>query len=234
MYFLINPHRKIIFGWSAKSGCNHVKVLFNYYSNINNLTPHKEIHRNTYNKLPPNHKAYTIILFVRNPFSRLVSGYVEKYAKQPNNKFTTFENFIVTIYRTGLQYIDKHHFTPQLSEAFHPSIKPTKVYDIGNIDYDYLDTLFQKKVPEHIKNIRGKHCVEYTKTNRSYCYNRLYRDYKGRVPTFHYFYNEKIKNVVLHLYQADFKYFKTFGLDYINTTEPPDISTKIETKTGTP
>lgn len=46
MYFLVDFEKKIIFGWSAKSGCSHIKniYLFLQGKNIKN-----NIHLNTYN-----------------------------------------------------------------------------------------------------------------------------------------------------------------------------------------
>jgi hypothetical protein len=44
MYFLIDDNKKIIFGWSAKCGCSHVKYMFKFLTeeitNIKNINVH--------------------------------------------------------------------------------------------------------------------------------------------------------------------------------------------------
>ena len=70
MFFIINEEKKIIFGWSAKCGCSHVKKIIHYLKNgqIDNKihNPKSEI-----NILPDNIDNYEIILFIRNPYKRL-------------------------------------------------------------------------------------------------------------------------------------------------------------------
>lgn len=46
MYFLLDFQRNIIFGWSAKCGCSHVKNLFHFLQNnrIHNLITDLSLH----------------------------------------------------------------------------------------------------------------------------------------------------------------------------------------------
>jgi hypothetical protein len=76
-----------------------------------------------------------IIIFI-NPIR--IPG--EPYNKSTNNDWIT---------------IDRHHFTPQLSEHFDKKIllsKIIKFYDIANIDYEYIEQLYNKKIPEWIQD----------------------------------------------------------------------------------
>jgi hypothetical protein len=49
--------------------------------------------------------------------------------------------------------IDPHHFKEQTSEAFDDNIFHSKridLYDISSIDYTYIESLYQTKIPESI------------------------------------------------------------------------------------
>lgn len=99
MYFLLDFQRNIIFGWSAKCGCSHVKNLFHFLQNnrihnlITDLSLHEEynewlVHNETYNSLPMFIPHTTkILLFIRNPYKRLVSGFLNKYNPKNNLYF---------------------------------------------------------------------------------------------------------------------------------------------------
>ena len=39
MYFLVDNKKKIIFGWSAKCGCSHIKYIYYFLQNDNIETP---------------------------------------------------------------------------------------------------------------------------------------------------------------------------------------------------
>jgi hypothetical protein len=96
MYFLIDDKKKLIFGWSAKCGCSFIKRLFYEYQgvNVDHLT---SIHTGTYNWLHPYQFNYSKVLFIRNPYKRIVSGFVDKYCIRDfhlNIELLTFEKFI--------------------------------------------------------------------------------------------------------------------------------------------
>jgi hypothetical protein len=104
MWFLRDNTRKILFGWSAKSGCSHFKKLakFLIFGDLN-----CDIHtEEEYCELPPNYEDYHIIICIRNPYERLVSGFLDKYScnekgiyvsqwnNHTNNRPLTFRNFV--------------------------------------------------------------------------------------------------------------------------------------------
>ena len=71
MFFIVNEENKVIFGWSAKCGCSHVKKIIHFLKNgrIDN-----EIHiaKTDVNILPQNLSEYEVILFIRNTYNRLI------------------------------------------------------------------------------------------------------------------------------------------------------------------
>ena len=63
---------------------------------------------------------YTVILVIRNPYERLLSGYVDKYIDKPDvfimpEGVTTFRKFILCLKNTP-EKINGHHFCLQTSE----------------------------------------------------------------------------------------------------------------------
>ena len=81
---LVDKDNKIIFGWSAKCGCSHAKHIY-WFLKTGNLT--NKIHsEKSSNPLPNDIQNYTTLLFTRNPYERLVSGFLDKYAR-PKGKY---------------------------------------------------------------------------------------------------------------------------------------------------
>ena len=77
MYFIRDEPKKVIFGWSAKCGCSHIKMIHKYLTL--NIIDFDKRHIGTYNELGFIDDSYTIIIIIRNPFLRLISGFLEKY-----------------------------------------------------------------------------------------------------------------------------------------------------------
>jgi hypothetical protein len=220
MYFLVDEKNKIVFGWSAKCGCSHIKTIFNYLNNIE--TTH--LHVNTYNKLPEKIEEYTTILITRNPYKRLISGFLDKY--KTNGLFRklwkyptiTFSQFVNELMKNSYEMIDYHHFTPQTSEMFTINVlnsKSIKCYDIHHIDYSYIETLYNKKIPDfilskkfgHEKKIKGKEI-------KHPVYNLNMDTYINYDVNINYFYNEELQQKVYHFYKQDFLFFEKVGIPY--------------------
>ncbi len=120
MYFLISDTHKFIIGWSAKCGCSTLKYCFLRSENIDveKLSDVHEICRNSYQPaLGPKYQRYRKYLFVRNPYTRLVSFFLNRYWENnsiENNKFmlsnnlTTFVNLVDFLFSKGFTF-DTHH-----------------------------------------------------------------------------------------------------------------------------
>lgn len=215
MYFLINHQRKVIFGWSAKCGCSFIK---RYFYQLNNIDDEKliDIHIGSHGVLNFDHSTYKIIIFVRNPYKRLVSAFLDKYAKKKytiNIKNLTFEKFINEIDRNGLKYIEKHHFPPQFSEAFKGNINLHRVYDIKNIDYAYINSLFGKnldvtKISRADNNDNHQTKYDYEKNYIAYNIPIDHLNDMSEKPNYKCFYNKDIKSKVDKFYAVDVNNFK--------------------------
>ena len=225
MFFLVDNNNKVIFGWSAKCGCSHIKRIF--YFLINNKIDNTIHTSNDCNKLPDDITNYTTIIISRNPYKRIISGFLDKYSIKGQfihlwkNEFITFSEFINELVKNDWKMVENHHFTPQTTEEFNKKIllsKCLKCYDIENIDYNYIEELYNIKIPEEILHKKEGH--ERKKNNVSYnnyVYDLKMMEYYYYDVDLKYFYNHKLQNKVFHFYKNDFIFFRSLGIDYINT-----------------
>lgn len=226
MLFLVDSKKKILFGWSAKCGCSHIKNIYWFLqtNNINNV-----IHSaNDMNNLPDDIENYTSILIIRNPYKRIVSGFLDKYRK--NGEFRklwkynniTFSMFVNELEKGNWEMIDRRHFTPQTTESFDIKVlksKSIKLYDLENIDYNYIEKLYNKKIPEVVLHKKqGHERDQFNKNVDSYVYNVNIDEYYLSNVAIKYFYSQELKNKILKIYKNDFMFFLNNGFDYINST----------------
>jgi len=230
MFFLIDNSRKIVFGWSPKSGCTHVKKIYHYLTKSVNIS---QVHHNTdyKNELPIDIYNYVSILIIRNPYERLVSGFLDRYRPTNNTrkmrwkpKTITFEMFVNELIKENWIAIDKHHFSSQLSDKFSKHVLNSKelhVYDLKHIDYDFIGKLYNKQIPKEIIEYKGNHVRKQITIFEEPVYNvdmPIYFKYKVPVQ---YFYNEDIKTKVFNYFKEDFDFFKSLGIDYSIITATP-------------
>lgn len=226
MYFLTDNKNKVILGWSAKSACTHVKHIFCHYCGIT-IPKGKTVHAVCgYHGLPKNysshHQKYTIVIFVRNPFKRLVSGFLNKPQLihiPPQEK--TFERLTKMLLNGRWNKLDPggkgHHFRPHLSEKYIDHLKPDYVFDIERIDYNKLDELFRRTLPEELKIFRGHagHCTNYHDDQRGPNPWKIpHRNLPNPRPPYQMFYDDELKKKVRIIYKKDFAFFEKHGIHF--------------------
>ena len=140
------------------------------------------------------------------------------------NSFLSFSQFVDELINRDWKTIERHHFTPQTTECFDEKIllsKNIKFYDIGKIDYEYIEQLYKKKIPEYIINKKHGHERLLNIKIESYYNNFVYDlhidDYIDYNIDIKYFYNQEIREKVFTFYIKDFIFFKENGIDYINS-----------------
>lgn len=223
MYFLIDNERKIIFGWSAKCGCTHVKRIFWYL--VTGIEPTRIHTEESKCKLPKDIGEYTTIIFCRNPYNRIVSGFLDKYKKNGELRHLwesdtiTFKAFVDELVQLKWKQIEIHHFIKQTSEMFDKRLiaksKTLKFFDITNIDYEYIGQLFGRKIPDNVIFMKKGHerIVQNNKLEKD-VYDLDIDEYWHYDVELKYFYNEEIKKKVYAFYVHDFAYFNSNGLNY--------------------
>jgi len=181
--------------------------------------------------LPKDTENYTILLFSRNPYKRLVSGFLNKYSTNGeyrsrwNKKTITFSNFVDELTNYNWNVIDRHHFYPQTGGFFDKNriskSKNVRFFDIENIDYKYIESLYGKQLPESVLNCKNERKKRDT-IFQGKLYDTemsIYEDYN--IP-FQKFYNKEIIDKVYKYYKNDFIYFGYTGT--LNTI--PDSNTE--------
>ena len=227
MHFLIDNKRKILFGWSAKCGCSHIKNIY-WFLQTDNLT--NNIHNpEEWKGLPKDIKNYTTIIICRNPYKRIISGFLDKYRKSGEfrklwkHNTISFSKFVDQVIKSNWKVIQKHHFIQQTKEKFDRKILSSKIikfYDISNIDYKYIEELYEKKIPECVINKREGHERNNRITKFENYEKPVYDLDMDEYVDYHvdtkYFYNEEIMKKVFEFYKDDFNFFYENGVDYIN------------------
>lgn len=228
MWFIVDDQLKVVFGWSAKCGCAHVKkmVLFLWKDEleVENVHCYEKINSG----LPKDIENYTVILFIRNPFERLVSGFLDKYHRGGYFDFMwkhekkTFSLFVDELLKGDYKMVEKHHFTPQTTEKFNKSeimkSKSLKIFDIKNIDYSYLEKLYLKTIPPSVIQFRGgnekKLWEPFGPYDKEFVYDVEIDEYFLYKVPFKAFYNTELLQKVDHFYYGDFSFFSEMGFDY--------------------
>jgi hypothetical protein len=223
MHFIIDEDINLIIGWSAKCGCSHIKKI-SWYLKTENMD--HAIHLDEeHSDLPDDIKKYNVIIITRNPYERLVSGFLDKYRKNSdirrdmwNNDNITFRDFVNELLNRNWNRIDYHHFVPQTEERFElekiVQAKSIKIYDISKIDYEYIEQLYNKKIPNSLLNFRGGHHripkLEWVDTHVHDLEMDVYYDCNVHVK---YFYDEDLKQKVYEFYENDFLFFKDLNYE---------------------
>ena len=236
MLFLVDEKKKVIFGWNAKCGCSHLKNLFHFLTDdkfSENNNDMKMVHRDSDYRIPKlldTLDKYTIIMVIRNPYERLISGFLDKF-REKGEAYThlgaiaipRFSNLIT--YFEDNRYINciwfTHHFYPQTyirnKNKLHTDIlnhKDLIVYDLANIDYNFIETLYKKEIPVNLKNFIGSHQTSKLKPLDKNVFDLLLSEYNGYRPYTKCFYNEDIKARVDMIFKDDFKFFTERGFNY--------------------
>jgi hypothetical protein len=222
MRFIVNEEKKIIFGWSPKCGCTHVKNMVSFLENKNLFGVNAVIYNTC--ELPDNLNNYIIIIIIRNPYKRIISGILDKYKQTGLFRHLwnidipiTFENFIDKIMESNYNVIDFEHFSPQTSGWFIDEIKTHKktiIYDIENIDYEYIGSLYNKTIPPEVIQFRGDHINKNTEILNEFVYDLQIDTYSDKKIAIEYFYNDDLKDKMKKIYKKDFGFFETKGFYY--------------------
>ena len=213
-------------GWNPKCGCSSVKRIM-YYIEKKNIVSNGIIHPyNGFSSIPNNIQLYDTIIVVRNPYLRIVSGFLNKYSKWANyrkksiwnEKPLTFEMFVDELITNKFKHIDYHHFSHQIDSNFKPDIlkksKTFTIYDIENIDYKYIEELISMKLPEELILPYNTNARKNNKIQDKQLFSINIDDlYKYEID-YRYFYNIDIKKKLSVFYKKDFEMLKYYGFDY--------------------
>ena len=145
---------------------------------------------------------YKVNTICRNPYKRLVSGFLGRTVPLRPGKIT-FGDFVKEL----LLKNDDVHFTNQCNYLL------TNAINNNFIDISNLDVIMENEYDEIIY----ENTTNYDKNNESCMCDATTEDLfmMANYPKYEYFYNSNIICDVNYLYSEDFKYFKNIGIIYM-------------------
>lgn len=248
MYPLYNDKNKTIILWSYKCGCTFIKTLF-YNIILNKKYSLKYIKLITYLSTYFSLDRYKLdfyksIFICRNPYSRIVSCYIDKYINGWFTKYFnyniiinnilysigldrkiyfTFEEFVNILYNKHLNnrsfyILETNHLLPQIDNK----TKIDKIYRLEDFDEkNFLLNEFEIEINDKINNDFGHstNCGSSLNYNFNNAYELeydvlLYLKNNKKIPNYVCFYNEDIKNKIDEIYKSDFEYLKNYNIYY--------------------
>lgn len=231
--YFYSPSRNIIISAPLKCGIESVRYLILCEENIK-LKNHDEIwfKFNTncsLVKIPNKNMNIKQLIIVRNPFTRLVSGYINKfltsnytklgfsqkvakYYKTNNTKRITFEELVNYIIKQNPRSLDLH-FKPQMCD-----FKFTKNYEIIKIEeVNKINSFLEKNnFKNKFENFNRKFLFTNKKENIENAFKLKYNEFDigennegiayqdAIIPFYHNFYNEDLIEKVYKYYKIDF------------------------------
>lgn len=210
MFFIIDHAAKVVVGWSPKCGCTHVKHLLRFF--MTGRTDHENLHHVLPCLLPTDLRAYAVVIVARNPFDRLVSGFLDKYKKgealRARFPTITFAQLVECVVQRRFDIIDYDHFAPQTEAQFDPRVfqaKSCKIFDLNSIDYEYLEHLFGKRLPLSVLQYKGGHTRQaYTEEWKTPVYNLNIDTYIHYKVNPGLFYSPALRAKVYAFFKRDF------------------------------
>ena len=213
--FVDDPN-KVCFWFSPKCGCTFIRKIYCYYTGC--FANPKEIFTVT-----DNYDDYIHILFTRDPYKRIISGFLDCYVQ--NEKFPdfmpnlTFSSFLNDLETNDFEHVDGLHFQKQISDFYSDEVKFNRIYDIENIDYQYLDSLFQWKTnPQMLKAFRiSGHHIKYDPKLILPDVSNITTENLRKLSAFparETFLTPENKEKIANYYKNDIEFFKDHGITY--------------------
>lgn len=225
---LVNHKYKFVLFWNGKCACTTLKKFF--VKSINDTNgfniKEKDLHlyimkyylENEINKKEILN-SFKKIIVVRNPFSRLVSFYTNKFIinNQPiiidkreppiNPKKYSFNELISLLIKIPFSCLE-HHLIPQSWQK--DNLKFNYVIKMENMKKEMESFLKNNKIDVEFNfgEKIGGHDTKYDNNNNKKCYDMKPDEFnKNNIPEYQYFYNKALIDEVLRYYEKDFKKF---------------------------
>jgi hypothetical protein len=215
----------------AKSGCCTARNLFlQIHRDELYEEPEKGIHNlHIYYPLTKNINDIYNIVIVRNPFTRVVSMFVDKYINNgpimksiisrgieiKKNSFMYFLQVLKHLKNLNILDTTEGHIT---SQSYNYSYNnKTIIVKLENFNKDILnayENIFSNNKNQISKKVddilNGPHKrLNGTVYDKMLTENVSHKDFleKKNIPSYQYFYNDAAKKLVLEIYEKDFEYF---------------------------
>jgi hypothetical protein len=242
-----DKNKKIIF-WSYKSGCTFIRnIYYNHYLNLQYEKNYIKIITlfNRYKSIDKNKLlTYKKIYVCRNPYSRIVSCFIDKYINGyftswlklnikiinflnyfQNKKYIkfSFTEFINLVYDkivlSKFNLLELDHIAPQFSINNNNNFTFDKIYKLEYLNNStFLQDEFNIKNDIINKSEHHNNCdkSDYNFENAfELNYEELlYLKKEKRIPNYKCFYNEEIKKKVEEIYKNDLDILIKYNIIY--------------------
>jgi hypothetical protein len=239
-YNLVNHDLKLIVSFNPKCACTTLKQWF-----VHSLPDHESHDPNKLGRfmLPASdfdrHSDYAKILFIRDPFRRLVSFYCHRVVRDTRqwcfadeNKecrlegktFSEFMNIIEKVDSVGLTL--QHHLQSQTSGSM--KVIYDAVISIENLS-DELDRL--NNIYSINFSIPHSNSNSYDVLLMHHAYDRSPEMLlEGGIPSFKYFYNSDLRRIATKIYREDLLYYQAYHYDHLLFKAPIPLIMKLKSQ----
>ncbi len=108
-----------------------------------------------------NKEEMTLKIDSLNEANQNLSAQLDSVNKEKELYFGMYEVVKEKVIKNDFKMVDRHHFTPQTTEAFRKEkllhSKDIKCFDIENIDYNYISSLFGIVLPDDVIHKKQGH-----------------------------------------------------------------------------
>jgi len=152
-------------------------------------------------------EQFVNVAFVRDPFKRFVSGFMEKHIEGSFTHVFRPSSFVDGARNIGR--LEWHHFCPQTSCAYLPRLTYDRVFDIERIDYGYLSDVLGMEVEPRVMHRQWNYSGDCPAGLSRRTYEELASMKKsGDMPRHECFYDEESRSLVEKHYERDFEFMR--------------------------
>jgi hypothetical protein len=218
-----------IIGWNAKSGCTLLRNIFLelHKDEVSKITnKHHDIQKDF--PLPSNTNNIPVFILVRNPYSRIVSMFTNKYCggkghnllydkiNLKEDNFKSFVNYLEELKNNN----NLNNFDPHVAEQSYKLVRNFTILKLENFDNDIIKmykssnlNILLPKVEQLLKefnnNPNKKNSTKITTDidNKIDYKLHIYNKDSNIFPNYKKFYGKIIQDKVYNIYSNDFKVF---------------------------
>ena len=220
MNHIVDDKLKLIIGWNKKCGCGSLKHWYIQLKGIERVAnAHKQFRRLKFpstvheNK---NYSNYQKVLIIRNPYDRLVSGFLDKYIFSKK----TYESLTFNIFVNEFDLPNTSHFELQTS-----NMRITNwdiISDVHGSDRKLLEISNGygiKTEVRHLGKLRRKRGYKKSIINTQNVWDMSIDEIKRVQPAYSTFFDSQMRQKVYRIYQKDFEFFQSVGFNYENISD---------------
>ena len=209
---IYNDEHKVIYNFVHKVASQHLVKLFNKNTNYDK----NRLYDLKYGGVMKRLREYKKIIFVRDPFTRFVSVYRNKFIEHPNKFYKQFAALIIKLYRRKdisnkeilkfsefLQFVTGYDDSRRRNTHWSSYVRRNKVCLLEHDFIGKLETMEDdlNYLSKQILGLEGKSIIEGPRHNTTTGQTNLLHSMYSQVP-------KKTLQKLVKFYESDFKIFE--------------------------